>query len=80
MVRVKWPKGRWGIHSGVVSELNRTGLVDSPQRKKIGVKFEPEFRDRAVRLYLERRAGHQEESLAALVRQVGRSSGKERSS
>jgi transposase len=34
------------------------------------VKFEPEFRDRAVRLYLERRAGHQEESLAASVRQV----------
>ena len=35
-----------------------------------GMKFEREFRERAVRLYLERWAEHQEESLAASVRQV----------
>jgi len=35
-----------------------------------GIKFEPEFKERAVRLYLERRVEHQEESLAASVRQV----------
>jgi transposase len=35
-----------------------------------GVKFEPGFKERAVRLYIERRAEHQEESLAASIRQV----------
>lgn len=35
-----------------------------------GIRFELEFKERAVRLYLERRAEHQEESLAASVRQV----------
>jgi transposase len=35
-----------------------------------GIKYEQEFKARAVRLYLERRAEHQEESKAAAVRHV----------
>ena len=35
-----------------------------------GMKYEPGFGERAVLLYLERRAEHQEESLASTVRQV----------
>lgn len=35
-----------------------------------GIKYEQEFKARAVRLYLERRAEHQEESKAAAIRHV----------
>ena len=35
-----------------------------------GIKYEDEFKERTVRLYLERRAEHQEESKAASVRSV----------
>ena len=51
--------------------MNRTGfhgLSFLNERRLImvsGIKFEPEFKERAVWLYLERRAEHHEESLAA---------------
>jgi hypothetical protein len=35
-----------------------------------GIKYDSEFRKRGAQLYVERRAGHQEESLAAATRQV----------
>jgi transposase len=37
-----------------------------------GIKYEQEFKERAVRLYLERRAEHQEESKAAAIRHVAK--------
>lgn len=37
-----------------------------------GIKYEREFKDRAVRLYAERRAEHQEESKAAALRHVAK--------
>lgn len=37
-----------------------------------GIKYEQEFKDRALRMYMERRAEHQEESKAATLRHVAK--------